>query len=90
MLDVFGERTMHKICQILKDNYYLEWQDIPEKSEAFSSALREILGRGAQIIEDLIVENLYNCYGRELQWKKGSTFSDYILNLSIGEKPIFA
>ncbi len=90
MLDVFGEKTLSKIRLILRDSYYLEWQDIPEKSEAFSSALKEILGKGAQIIEDLVVENLYNSYGRELHWRKDFSFSDYILSLSMNSKLIFA
>jgi hypothetical protein len=89
MLDVFGEKSLNKIRQILKDNYSLEWQDIPEKSEAFSSALKEILGKGALIIEDLIVENLYNSYGKELLWRKDFSFSDYILNLSMDCRPIY-
>ncbi len=90
MLDVFGEKTLNKIHSILRENYYLEWQDIPEKSEAFSTALKDILGKGAQIIEDLIVENLYSSYGRELQWRKEFSFSDYLLSLSLNGKPIFA
>lgn len=89
MLDVFGEKTLNKIHQILKESYYLEWQDIPEKSEAFSSALKEILGKGALIIEDLIVENLYSSYGKELQWRKDFSFSDYILSLSMNSKLIY-
>jgi hypothetical protein len=89
MLDVFGEKSLNKIRQILKENYSLEWQDIPEKSEAFSSALKEILGKGALIIEDLIVENLYSSYGKELQWRKDFSFSDYILSLSMNSKLIY-
>ncbi len=88
LLDVFGEKTLKKMRQVLKDSYSLEWQEIPEKSEAFSSALKEILGRGAVIIEDLIVENLYNSLGKGLQWRKDYTFSDYISSLSEDNKPI--
>jgi len=88
LLDVFGERTLRKIRQVLKDRYSLEWQEIPEKSEAFSSALKEILGKGAVIIEDLIVENLYKSLGKDLQWRKDYTFSDYISSLSEENKPI--
>ena len=89
MLEIFGEKSLRKIRHVMKENYSLEWHDIPEKSEAFSSALKEILGRGAVIIEDLIVENLYNNFGKELLWRKDFSFTDYISNLSIGNKLIF-
>jgi hypothetical protein len=89
LLEVFGEKSVRKIRHILKENYSLEWQDVPEKSEAFSSALKEILGRGAAIIEDLIVENLYSSLGKELLWRKDYSFSDYISDLSTDCKPIY-
>ena len=50
----------------------------PEKSQAFSSALSNILGHGSTIIEDLIIESLYLSFGKELLWKKELSFSDYI------------
>ncbi|MEM2130075.1 MAG: hypothetical protein QXZ70_05705 [Candidatus Bathyarchaeia archaeon] len=77
-LDIFGEKTLKKVRQILKDNYSLDWMEIPEKSEVFAAALNEIFGKGAVIIEDLIIENLYNSLGKGLPAKKNYTFSDYI------------
>ena len=81
LLDVFGEKSFKKMLRVMKVNYALEWQDIPEKSQTFSSALGNILGHGSIIIEDLIVENLYNSFGKELMWKKEFSFSDYISQL---------
>jgi hypothetical protein len=88
LLEIFGEKTVRKIRHIMKENYSLEWQDVPEKSEVFSSALKEILGQGAAIVEDLIVENLYNSLGKKILWRKDYSFSDYISSLSIDCKPI--
>jgi hypothetical protein len=88
LLNVFGEKSLRKIRHAMKENYALEWQEIPEKSEAFSYALKEILGRGAIIIEDLIVENLYTNFGKQLLWRNDFTFADYITNLNMSNKPI--
>ena len=82
LLNVFGEKSFKKMLRVMKENYALEWQDIPEKSQTFSSALRDILGHGSIIIEDLIVENLYISFGKELMWKKEFSFSGYITQLS--------
>jgi hypothetical protein len=81
LLNVFGEKSFKKMLRVMKENYALEWQDIPEKSQLFASALRDILGHGSTIIEDLIVENLYVSFGKELMWKKELSFSDYITQL---------
>jgi hypothetical protein len=80
-LNVFGEKSFRKMVQAMRENYALDWEDIPEKSHVFSSALKDILGHGSIIIEDLIVENLYTSFGKELMWKKEFSFSDYITQL---------
>jgi hypothetical protein len=81
-LNVFGEKSFKRMLQVMKESYALDWQDIPERSQVFSSALKDILGHGSIIIEDLIVENLYISFGKELMWKKEFSFSDYITQLS--------
>ena len=78
LLNVFGERSFKRILRIMREKYMLEWQEIPEKSQTFSSALEDILGRGSVIIEDLILENLYMSCGKELVWKEELSFSDYV------------
>jgi len=87
-LDIFGEKTLKKVRQILKDNYSLDWPEIPEKSEVFAAALKEIFGKGATIIEDLIIENLYNSLGKDLPAKNNYTFSDYISSLMEDDRQV--
>ena len=78
LISIFGKKTFNKMLLIMKRNYALEWNDIPRKSKEFSFALHQILGTGSMIIEDLIVENLYNSLGLEIVRKKNLSFSDYI------------
>ncbi|RJS76310.1 hypothetical protein CW712_01985 [Candidatus Bathyarchaeota archaeon] len=82
LVDVFGEKTFSQMLQVMKESYALEWEDIPEKSQVFSSALRKMLGRGATIIEDLIIEKLCLTLGKQLRWEKGLSFSDYLDKLA--------
>jgi len=78
LISIFGQKTFNKMLVIMKRNYALEWSEIPRRSKEFSFALREILGTGSMIIEDLIVENLYNSLGLEIVRKKNLSFSDLI------------
>ena len=78
LINIFGKKTFNKMLLIIKRNYALEWNEIPRKSKEFSFALRQILGTGSMIIEDLITENLYNSFGLEIVRRKDFSFSDYI------------
>jgi len=84
LTNIFGERTFNKILQIMERDYNLHWREIPRRSKEFSFALRQILGTGSMIIEDLIVETLYSTVGLEILQKKGLSFSDYISRLTSG------
>jgi len=55
---------------------------LEEKVRVFSNALPDVLGRGAVIIQDLILETLYLKYGLKPQWKKDYSFPDYVLELA--------
>jgi hypothetical protein len=50
--------------------------------QCFSDSLHKILGNGATIIEDLILENLFSKLNVELKWRKDYAFVDYVHLLS--------
>ncbi|MBS7648113.1 hypothetical protein KEJ17_00480 [Candidatus Bathyarchaeota archaeon] len=78
MLSIFGRRGFESILRVMKEKYNLDLDGIPSNPQVFSKALREIIGVGSIIVEDLIVENLYMKVGLELRWRKGYRFPDYI------------
>jgi len=55
---------------------------LEERVRVFSKVLPDVLGKGAIIIEDLILETLYQKYGMKPQWKRDHRFPDYVLELS--------
>ena len=82
-LQIFEERAMETIFRLLKERFDLEIEDIPKKPEVFSQALLGLLGKGATIIEDLILERLYSDLNLDFQWKKDYTFSKYLTDLTV-------
>ena len=46
--------------------------------QCFSDSLHKILGNGATIVEDLILENLFSKLNVELKWRKDYAFSDQV------------
>ncbi|MCS7120329.1 MAG: hypothetical protein RMJ07_04405 [Nitrososphaerota archaeon] len=89
LINVLGEKAFTRLVKALRRNFSLEWHEIPSKSDLFSFALKEMLGIGSTIIEDLIIENLYLKLGQEIRWRKDYKFSDYIkeiLSAADGDK----
>ena len=78
---VFGENSAKILLRHVKKSSSLKWEEIPKRAQVFSDALRNILGSGGVIIEDLILETLYSKLELEFKWKKGYRFSDYIKEL---------
>ena len=78
MLNIFGRKALDNILRAMREKYFLDLEEMPERPEVFSEALHRIIGLGSVIIEDLIVENLYAKMGLEFRWKKSYTFPDYI------------
>jgi hypothetical protein len=78
---VFGENAAKTILRHMKKSSSLKWEEIPGRIEVFAESLQKILGQGAFIIEDLILETLYPKLEFEFEWKKGYRFSDYIEEL---------
>jgi len=78
--NVFEGETAEIILQCLKEKEN-DPKKIEERVQTFTDALPKILGVGAIIIEDLILETLYSKYGLELVRKKDYTFTYYVNEL---------
>lgn len=78
MLNIFGKKALNSILRVMREKYFLDLSEMPERPYIFSEALRRIIGIGSIIIEDLIIENLHARVGLEFRWKKGYSFTEYI------------
>lgn len=81
LLDIFGNKSVERMMLVMDEVYSLKWDEIPEKTEVFEVALRDLLSKGHMIIEDLILENLYPKFGVPFKLKSGYHFSDYMEDL---------
>lgn len=70
--EVLGENTAKAIL------YHLGVRGSSDKVEAFSEALEELFGSGAQILERKILEVLYRRAGRTFRERRGYKFADYV------------
>ena len=82
LIQIFEDESMEATFRVLKERYGLEVEDIPKRPQVFSQALLSLFGKGAAIIEDLILEKLYSDFKVDLQWKESYKFSDYIEDLT--------
>ena len=57
-LSVLGESSRISIYFHLEKTYGVKRQDIPQKPEAFVSAVEKIFGPGAKIIENMVSKGL--------------------------------
>lgn len=60
---VFGDEAVLLIYKYLESHYSISQDEILEKIEIFSMALREFLKSGAYVVEMKILEKLYSNYG---------------------------
>jgi len=81
MRQVFREAGIKVIYDFLENNSHLKREEIAEKPEVFSAGLERLMVSAAQMIENLILKNLYCKLGLEFAEKKGYEFSDYIKEL---------
>ena len=81
MLNIFGKRTLERILRIMREKYSLKIDEVSEKPQVFSEALRRIIGGNSIIVEDLIVESLYIKIGLKSRWKKNYRFPDYMMEI---------
>jgi len=74
----FGESPRKAIYYHLNKRFKLQREDIPEDTDEFSNALDTIFGPGAEVIEKLIVKNLYSRLNLNFDKKTCLEFVDYI------------
>jgi len=73
-----GESPRKAIYYHLNKSFKLQKEDIPEDTDKFSDALNTIFGPGAEVIEKLIVKNLYNKLNLNFDEKANFEIDDYI------------
>lgn len=78
LLGIFGEKSTKTIFKTMEKVHSIRLDDVSSKSHTFDAALRDILGTGHQIVEDLILENLFDRTGKVFEYRENFSFSDYI------------
>jgi len=79
--EVFKEAGTKVIYDFLENSSHLKREEIAEKPEVFSAGLERLMASAAQVIEKLILKNLYSKLGLKVEEKEGYEFSDYIKEL---------
>jgi hypothetical protein len=74
----FGESPRKAIYYHLNKNFKLQREDIPEEADKFCSALNDFFGPGAEVIEKLIVKDLYQRLNLNFEEKARFEIADYL------------
>jgi hypothetical protein len=74
----FGEEPRKIIYHHLNKGFQLQKENILEDADKFSDALNTLLGPGAEVIEKLIVKNLYRKLNLNFEEKANFEIDDYI------------
>jgi hypothetical protein len=77
--NIFDDEVAEMLLKYINEN---SSGDIDEKLRRFEESLPKILGSGAVIIEDLILETLYSKLGIQLEHKRKS-FTECITQLIV-------
>ena len=78
---VFREPGAKAIYSYIENECHLKREEIAKKPEVFSADLKRLLGSGSQVIEQMILRNLYRRLELEFTVREGYGFSDYIKEL---------
>jgi len=73
--NIFNKNTAFTLLQYIDEN---DKGKIDTQIQCFSDSLHKILGNGATIVEDLILENLFSQFNMELKNRKDYEFSDQV------------
>ena len=73
LITVLGRKSYSIIDRMMRDNS-INWKDVPYNAEFFSKLLMIIFGHSHVIIEDLIVESIYEKIGVNFTAKKNYFF----------------
>jgi hypothetical protein len=77
LLDL-GEEARHAILYHVEINHSIRLESIPDRIEDFQEALTHLLGVGANAVERLIAQNLYNRLGLNYAEHENWTLSAYV------------
>jgi hypothetical protein len=75
---IFKDEGARAIYEFLKKNAQLKLEDAAENPEVFSASLKRLMVSATQVIEQMILKNLYSKLGIKFEEKEGYEFSDYI------------
>lgn len=75
---VLGEGVRDAVYYHIQRNYQLRREEIPERLEAFHEVLLSLFGGGANVIEKLIVNKLYNRLDLGFEEHENWTIVDYV------------
>ena len=77
-LMVLGEIVRQAIYERIEKDHGLKRTEIPERLEAFHTALGSMLGVSAKTVEKLIAKNLYQRLGLNFTPHNDWTLADYV------------
>lgn len=78
---IFKEDGAKVIYEFLENHSRLKLKEVANKPEVFSATLKRLMVSAAQVIERMILMNLYRRLGLKFEEKQGYEFSDYIREL---------
>jgi len=81
--DVLGEPAVRFIYNYIEKNFSLRRNNIPVELEVFAEGLEEMLGSGANVIENYILKNLCSHLGFDYKCKKDYRFSDHVRKIEV-------
>ncbi|MGD8506620.1 MAG: hypothetical protein PVF15_08160 [Candidatus Bathyarchaeota archaeon] len=79
--NVFKEPGAKVIYDYMETKCHLKWEEIAQKPEVFSASLERLMVSAAQVIEKMVLKNLYCKLGLRFEEKNGYEFSDYMKDL---------
>ena len=77
-LMVMGERVRQAIYERIEKDHGIKRAEIPERLEAFHTALGNVLGVSAKMVERLIAKNLYQRLGLNFTPRPEWTLIEYV------------
>jgi hypothetical protein len=79
-LSTLGESSKQAIYFHLAKSFNVRKEEIPEKIETFAAAIEKIFGLGANFLEILIMQRLYQRVDGRLEWNvaKDLAFAEYV------------
>jgi hypothetical protein len=75
-----GDSSKQAIYFHLDKNFNIKKEQIPGKIDAFSDAIEKIFGMGANFLETVIMKQLYEKVGGDLDWNESTrlAFTEYV------------